>query len=196
MPLSRRELLARGATLALGGFALSVPEALLTLPSTAAAAALTPGNVEASFIAAVEAITTVAHTEAARWVIREFDRALPPAPNQVAVTSAVAALLDAQTVAAGYGPSFTSATPPQRRVVLGNMVKNSDATVRQIANQLIPFCAFGYWSDATLPPPAQPGGPTLARWAEVGFPGPSHGYLDTYTADGPPGFTPMTNFEP
>ena len=196
MLLSRRELLERGAKLAMGAVALSLPDVLYRTPWTALAAAQTPPTVEATFTAAVEAVTTAADGATARWVIREFDRALPPLPDRVAVTAAVAAILDARTVAEGYGPTFTTATPDQRREVLAKMVKDSDPAIRQVANQLIPFCAFGYWSDASMDQPSRPDGPKLARWGRVGFPGPSHGYLDSYTDGGPPGFDPMTDFEP
>ena len=194
--LSRRELIERGAKLALGAVAFTVPEVLYRTPWTALAAAQTAPTIEATFTAAVEAITTVADDATARWVIHEFDRALPPLPDKVAVTGAVSAILHARTVAEGYAPTFTTATPDQRRDVLAKMVKDTDPAIRQVANQLIPFCAFGYWCDATMEEPARPDGPTLKRWDRVGFPGPSHGYLRTYTDDGPPGFRPMTDFEP
>lgn len=196
LALSRRELLERGAKLAMGVAALSVPEVLYRAPWTSLAAAQTLPTIEATFTAAVEAITTDADGATARWVIGEFDRALPPLPDKVAVTAAVAAILDARTVAEGYAPTFATADPEQRRDVLAKMVKDTDPAIRQVANQLIPFCAFGYWCDATLDEPARPDGPTLERWDRVGFPGPSHGYLDTYTDDGPPGFQAMTDFEP
>ena len=196
LTLSRRQLLERGAKLALGTVALTVPEVLYRTPWTTLAAAQTPPHVEDTFTAAVEAITTDAHRPTAQWVIHEFDRALPPLPEKVVVTAAVTAILDARTVAEGYAPTFKMATPDQRRDVLAKMVKDSDPAIRQVANQLIPFCAFGYWSDATMDELARPGGPTPKRWDQVGFPGPSHGYLGTYTDDGPRGFQPMTDFEP
>lgn len=193
--LSRRQLLERGAKLALGAVAFTVPEVLYRTPWTTLAAAQTLPHVEDTFTAAVEAITTVADRPTAQWVIGEFDRALPPLPEKAAVTAAVTAILDARTVAEGYAPVFSMATPDQRRDVLAKMVRDTDPAIRQVANQLIPFCAFGYWCDATMDEPARPGGPTLQRWDEVGFPGPSHGYLDTYTEHGPRGFAAMTDFE-
>ncbi len=196
MTLSRRELFERGAKLALGAVAFTAPEVLYRTPWTALAAAQTPTHVEDTFTAAVEAITTDASRATARWVIHEFDRALPPLPEKVAVTAVVTAILDARAVAEGHAPTFVLATPAQRRDVLGDMVKDSDPAIRQVANQLIPFCAFGYWSDAVMAEPATPDGPTLPRWDRVGFPGPSHGYLDTYNDDGPHGFSAMTDFEP
>lgn len=195
LTLSRRALFERGAKLAAGAAAFTVPEVLYRAPWTALAAAQTAPTIEATFTAAVEAITTVADNATARWVIHEFDRALPPLPDKVVVTAAVAAILDARSIAE-HGVPFAVATPDQRRDVLGDMVKDSDPAIRQVANQLIPFCAFGYWCDATMDEPAHPDGPTLQRWDEVGFPGPSHGYLETYTDDGPPIFHPMTDFQP
>lgn len=192
---TRREMLGRGAKLAAGAVVLSVPEVLYRAPWTRLAAAQTLPTVEAAFVAAVEAIVGAPDGATAHWVMGEFDRALPPLPNRVAVTAAVAALLDARTLAAAYAPTFASASPEQRREVLAGMVKDAQPEIRQIANQLIPFCAFGYWSDATLDAPATPGGPTLQRWDDIGFPGPSHGYPDSYTDDGPPGFSPMRNFQ-
>ena len=194
--LSRRQLLERGAKLALGTVAFTVPEVLYRTPWTTLAAAQTPAHVEDTFTAAVEAVTTYTSRPTARWVIHEFDRALPPLPDEVAVTAAVTALLDARTVAEAYAPTYKMATADQRRDVLGDMVKDSEPAIRQVANQLIPFCAFGYWSDASMEQPSSPDGPTLARWDRVGFPGPSHGYLDTYRDGGPAGFRPMTDFEP
>ena len=195
LTLSRRELFELGAKVAAGAVVLTVPEVLYRAPWTAAAAAQTVSHVEDTFTAAVEAITTAASRPTAQWVIHEFDRALPPLPDQVAVTAAVTAILDARSMAE-YAVPFAIATPDQRRDVLGDMVKDSDPAIRQVANQLLPFCAFGYWCDATMDEPAQPGGPTLPRWDSVGFPGPSHGYLETYTDGGPANFRPMTDFEP
>ena len=196
LTLSRRELFEKGAKLALGATAFTVPEVLYRTPWTALAAAQTPAHVEDTFTSAVEAVTTYVSRATAQWIIHEFDRALPPLPEKVAVTAAVTALLDARTVAEAYAPMFKMATPDQRRDVLGDMVKDTEPAIRQIANQLIPFCAFGYWSDASMAEPSSPDGPTLPRWDRVGFPGPSHGYLDTYRDGGPPGLRPMTDFEP
>lgn len=194
--MSRRTLLRRGAALAAGMTLLSLPQSLYAAPWTGRAAAQTLPTTVETFTAAVEAITGAADEPTARWVIHEFDRALPPLPNQVAVTAAVAAVLDAQTVAGAHGPRFATVTPDQRRQVLRSMVLGDDPDMRQVANQILPFCAFGYWNDATLEEPAVPGGPRLARWDAAGFPGPSHGYADTYTDGGPAGFAPMTDFQP
>jgi hypothetical protein len=196
MQLTRRQLIARGAGLALGAVALQIPDALLRPPWARLARAQNLPTVEANFTAAVEAITSVADVDTARWIVREFDRALPPLPDRAAVSAIVSALLDAQTLAGGFGPVFALATVEQRQQVLAGMVKNDQPDVRQIANQIIPFAAFGYWSDATLGEPAHPGGPRPERWGAVGFPGPSHGYADTYTQDGPPGFAARTDFQP
>ncbi|MEX2290947.1 MAG: hypothetical protein WD794_11560 [Mycobacteriales bacterium] len=195
--LTRRALLRRGAALAaLGATALSLPEVLYRTPWTGLAAAQTLPTTLATFTAAVEAVTGVPDEPAAAWIIREFDRALPPLPEQVAVTAAVAAVLDAHTVAGAHGPRFAQVSPDDRRAVLRAMVLGSEPDMRQIANQLIPFCAFAYWTDATLDEPATPDGPRLDRWREVGFPGPSHGYADSYTQGGPSGFAAMTDAEP
>lgn len=194
--MSRRALLRRGAALALGAAALSMPETLYRAPWTRLAAAQTLPTTLATFTAAVEAVTGIVDEAAAAWIIHEFDRALPPLPEQVAVTAAVAAVLDAGTVAGGHGPLFAGASADQRRSVLREMVMGDDPDIRQIANQLIPFCAFATWNDATLPEPARPGGPGLARWDDIGFPGPSHGYADSYSEGGPEGFAPMTDFQP
>ena len=193
--LTRRALLARAATLAAGVAVLSLPDTLYRLPWTRLAAAQTPEHVEATFVAAVEAITTRPDLPTARWVIHEFDRALPPLPTEVAVTAAVTAVLDAHTVQKAYGPTFAGATPDQRRDVLASMVTSDQPDIRQIANQLLPFCAYGHWSDASMDKPATPEGPKLARWATIDYPGPSHSYLDTYRDAGPRGFRPMTTFE-
>jgi hypothetical protein len=195
MPFSRRELFTRGATLALGAVVLSMPEVLYRAPWTRLAAAQSVPTVEANFVAAVEAVTSVADEATARWILREFDRALPPLPDQVAVTAAVSAVLDVRTVAGGHAPTFAAADPDQRRLVLAAMVKDAEPDIRQIANQLIPFCAYGYWCDGTLEEPAHPGGPRPQRWEGIGFPGPSHGYADTFTQDGPPDFAAMTGFD-
>lgn len=195
--LTRRSLLRRGVALAaLGTAALSLPESLYRTPWTALAAAQTLPTTSDTFTAAVEAVTGVADESAAAWIIHEFDRALPPLPGQVVVTAAVAAVLDAHTVSGGHGPRFAQASPDDRRSVLRAMVVGSAPDIRQIANQLIPFCAFAYWTDATLDEPATPDGPGLKRWDDVGFPGPSHGYADSYTQGGPAGFAAMTDFEP
>jgi hypothetical protein len=195
MPLSRRELFAHGARLALGAVALSMPEVVYRAPWTRLAAAQTVPTVEANFTAAVEAVTDVADEATARWIIREFDRALPPLPDRVAVTAAVSAVLDTYTIAGGHAPTFFSASPEQRRQVLASLVKDPDPAIRQIANQLLPFCAYGYWCDGTLGETAVPGGARLERWEAIAYPGPSHGYAGTYQQGGPPGFAAMTDFE-
>jgi hypothetical protein len=195
--LTRRALLRRGAALAAVGTAvLTLPEVLYRSPWTGLAAAQTLPTTRDTFAAAVEAVTGAADGPAAEWIIHEFDRALPPLPGKIAVTAAVAAVLDARTVTGGHGPRFAQATPDRRRVVLREMVVGSEPDMRQVANQLIPFCAFAYWTDATLAEPATPDGPKLPRWADAGFPGPSHGYADSYTQGGPRGFRAMTDFEP
>jgi hypothetical protein len=195
--LTRRALLRRAAALAAVGTAvLTLPEVLYRSPWTGLAAAQTLPTTRDTFVAAVEAVTGAADGPTADWIIHEFDRALPPLPGKVVVTAAVAAVLDARTVSGGHGPRFAQATPDQRRAVLREMVVGEDPDMRQLANQLIPFCAFAYWSDATLDEPATPDGPKLPRWAEIGFPGPSHGYADSYTQGSPSGFAAMTDFEP
>jgi hypothetical protein len=70
------------------------------------------------------------------------------------------------------------------------MVKDPTPDIRQVANQILPFASFCYWSDATLDEPATPGGPRLAQWDEIAWPGPSHSFLDTYQDDGPKHFNP------
>ena len=194
--ITRRALLRRSAMIvALGGAALTLPDVLYRPPWVGRAAAQTLPTTSDTFTAAVEAVTGAADQAAAHWIIGEFDRALPPLPGKIAVTAAVAAVLDAKTVSGGHGPRFAHATPDQRRSVLRDMVLGDEPDIRQIANQLLPFCAFAYWTDATLDEPARPGGPRLDRWATIGFPGPSHGYAHTYTDGSPSGFAAMTDFQ-
>jgi hypothetical protein len=194
--VSRRAFLVRGAALAAGALALTVPEILYHPPWTARAAAQSLPTTLAAFTALVEAVDGEADEAAAAWIIDRFDKALAPLPERVAVTAAVAAVLDAQTLATGNGATFASADPDQRREVLGAMIKGDDPDMRQIANQVIPFAAFAYWTDATLGEAAQPAGARLPRWDAIGYRGPSHGYAETYTDGGPPGFAAMTDFEP
>jgi hypothetical protein len=192
---SRRELLAHGARLGLGAAALSLPAVFYAPPWTERAAAQTLPTVRMAFVALVEAVTTDPDERTAEWIIEGFDRALPPLPDRIAVSAAVTAILDVRTASGAHAPTFATATPDQRREVLEAMVKDADPDIRQLANQLIPFTAFAYCSDATLDEPAEPGGARLGRWDDIGFPGPSHSYLDTYTEGGPEGFSPMRNFE-
>ena len=188
--ITRRDFLAMsGKTVVAGGLVMSVPAILLDPLVQAAGAALQPGDVQATFTALVEAVTTVADAKSAAWIVTEFDKALPPLPNG-SPSAAVASVLDSYTVKGAYGPSFAEADPDARRQVLGDMVKDPQADIRQIANQILPFASFTHWSDATLDEPAVPGGPRLEQWDEVAWPGPSHSYLDTYQDDGPKRFHP------
>ncbi|HET7481726.1 MAG TPA: hypothetical protein VFK89_02580 [Actinomycetota bacterium] len=188
--ITRRDFLAMGGkTVVAGGLILTIPKALYDPRWRGAAAALAPSDVQATFTALVEAVTTVADEKAAAWIIAEFDKALPPLPEG-SPSSAVAAVLDSYTVKGGYGATFSSADPDARRSVLGDMVKDPTPDIRQIANQILPFASFTHWSDATLDAPATVGGPRLPQWDEVAWPGPAHSYLDTYRDGGPHRFHP------
>jgi hypothetical protein len=185
--ITRRNLLGLTAKAAAGAFVLSVPKALYESPWVDRAAAQTPPTVQATFTALVEAVTTVPDEATAAWIVAEFDKALPPLP-QGSPSAAVAAILDAYTVSGGHHVLFVQASPDQRRAVLEAMVTDDSPDIRQVANQAIPFASFAYWSDASLGEPAEPGGPRLPQWDEAGWPGPSHGYEDSYRDGSPPGF--------
>lgn len=199
--MTRRRFLALAGRAGAGGALLSVvPSILYREPWVSQAAAQTPPTVEATFVALVE---TVNGTEAgdpqaaaaARWIIAEFDTALPPLPEG-SPSAAVAALLDAYTVRGGSGPTFATAPTEGRIRALELMVKDPTPDVRQVANQILPFAGFAYWSDVALGAPAEVGGPRLPQWDVAGFPGPSHSYLDRYLEGHPPGFRPTDDFEP
>jgi hypothetical protein len=155
--ITRRDLLGLTAKAAAGAFVLSFPLSLYASPWAERAAAQTLPNVQATFTALVEAVTTVGDEATAAWIIAEFDTALPPLPGP-STSSAVAAVLDAYTVQGGHHLSFAGADPEQRRAVLEAMVKDDSPDIRQIANQVIPFASFAYWSDASLGEPAQRAG--------------------------------------
>lgn len=193
--MSRRALLGGAVKLAGGAFALSVPPALYEAPWAQDALGLNLPAVERTFVALIGAVNDADETDprtvaVARWVIAEFDKALPPLPDR-SVTAAVAAVLDGYTVKGGHGTTFADATPDARRGALGDMVKDSSADIRQIANQILPFASFAYWSDASLGRPSMPGD-TMPQWVEIGWSGPSHGHLHDFMNDWPndPGFKP------
>lgn len=185
--VTRREFLRLSGRAAAGAFLLQIPTALYRSPWVEAAAIQTPATVAAAFTALVEAVTTDADEATGAWIIGEFDRALPPLPAG-SPSAAVAAVLDAYTVAGGHGVAFALVDPDARREVLAALVHDDDPDIRQIGNQILPFAGFAYWSDATLTEPAEPNGDRLPRWDEIAWPGPSHSYLDIYEHDGPPGF--------
>jgi hypothetical protein len=185
--VTRREFLRLSGRTAAGAFLLQVPLALYRSPWLESAAAQTPPTVAAAFTALVEAVTTDADEETAAWIIGEFDRALPPLPDG-SPSAAVAAVLDAYTLAGAHGIAFALVSPEARREVLAALIHDDDPDIRQIGNQILPFAGFAYWSDATLPAPAEPDGDRLPRWDEIAWPGPTHSYLDIYEDDGPPGF--------
>ena len=193
--VNRREVLAAAVKLAGGALALSVPQALYESPWLERAQAQTPPTVERTFIALVAAVNDADEAEprtaaVAQWIIREFDRALPPLPDR-SVTAAVAAVLDAYALKGAYGPTFADAPREGRLNALGDMVKDEQPDIRQIANQVLPFASFAYWSDASLGRPSKPGD-TMPQWAEIGWSGPSHGHLEDFMRDWPqdPAFKP------
>lgn len=193
--VNRREVLAAAVKLAGGALALSVPQALYRSPWLELAQAQTLPTVQRTFVALVGAVNDADEADArtaavAAWIIREFDLALPPLPDR-SVTAAVAAVLDAYTVKGAYGPTFADAPREGRLNALGDMVKDEQPDIRQIANQILPFASFAYWSDASLGRPAKPGD-TMPQWTEIGWSGPSHGHLDDFMRDWPqdPAFKP------
>lgn len=178
-----------------GAFALSVPHALYRAPWAQLAQAQSVPTVEATFIALIAAVNDASETDprtadVARWVIREFDRALPPLPDR-SVTAAVAAVLDAYTLKGGYGATFQLADNAGRNNALGDMVKDPQPDIQQIANQVLPFASFAYWSDASMSRPSVPGD-SMPQWVEIGWSGPSHGHLGDFMNDWPqdPTFKP------
>lgn len=193
--INRRDVLAAGLKLAGGALALSVPQALYRSPWLELAQAQTLPTVERTFVALVAAVNDADQTaertaDVARWIIREFDRALPPLPDR-SVTAAVAAVLDAYTVKGAHGPTFADAPPQGRLDALGDMMKDEQADIRQIANQILPFASFAYWSDASMDRPSTPGD-TMPQWTEIGWSGPSHGHLEDFMDGWPqdPSFRP------
>lgn len=188
----------RRSFLGLVGRAAAGTAAITTVPAVLyeerwvrAAAAQTLPTVEATFIALIETVNDATGEEAAaacgRWVMTEFDKALPPLPEG-SPSAAVAAVLDAYTVQSGNGPTFATTTDDGRIAALEAMVKDPDPAIQQLANQVLPFASFSYWSDAALDEPARPGGQRLPHWDLAGFSGPSHGRLHTYTDGLPPDF--------
>lgn len=192
--IGRREFVSSASKVAVGAFALTLARVLERPGLLETAAAQTPGHVQATFVALVEAVTTDPDEATAAWIIGEFDAALPPLP-QGSPSSAVAALLDSYTVQGGHGATFASADPDARRSVLGDMVKDPSPDIQQVANQVIPFSSFAYWSEVGLDGPAKVGGKRLPQWRKIGFPGPSHGYLDDYRRGGPKGFRARRDFQ-
>lgn len=189
---TRRSFLGLVGRAAVGGAAIAtIPSVLYDEKWVAAAAAQTVPGVEATFIALVETVNHAHGEDAAaasgRWIVAEFDKALPPLPEG-SPSAAVAAVLDAYTVQTGNGPTFATTSDEGRIAALEAMVKDPEPAIRQIANQVLPFASFAYWSDAAIGDPAQPGGPRLPHWDTAGFSGPSHGRLDTYLQGLPPGF--------
>lgn len=199
MPLTRRSLLMSAGRAAMAGVALSVPGLLVDARWADAARAQTPPTVEADFVALVAAINGVPDDDddavtVARWIIAEFDKALPPLPTG-SPTAAVAAVLDAYALQAAQSPTFSAASTEGRHAALRAMVVDPDPAIRQVANQVLPFSSFGFWSDVPLGEIAVPGGPRPRQWDIAGYLGPSHGHADTYRDGSPPGFEPMRNFE-
>ncbi|MBW3620859.1 MAG: hypothetical protein KY461_11485 [Actinobacteria bacterium] len=197
--LSRRELLASTARTALAGVALSVPTLLTQARWATAASAQTSPTVTADFEAMVAAINGVPDDDpgvapVAAWIIAEFDKALPPLPNG-SPSAAVAAVLDAYALQAGGAPTFSTADTAGRHAALRAMVLDPDPSIRQLANQVLPFSSFAYWGDVVLGEPAVPGGPRPPQWDVAGYLGPSHGRLDTFQDGSPSGFAPMTDFD-
>lgn len=196
----------RRSFLGLVGRAAAGAAAITTIPSVLyeerwarAAAAQTAPNVEADFIALVGAVNGVPDdgdgvATVGRWILAEFDKALPPLPEG-APSAAVAAILDAYTVQTAGGPTFASASTEGRHAALEAMVKDPDPAIRQVANQVLPFAAFAYWSDVALGEPAVPDGPRPPQWDVAGYLGPSHGHADTYQDGSPEGFRPRRDFE-
>jgi hypothetical protein len=186
-PFTRRDFMASAGRVVAGGFALTLPRILTDPAIVRAAAARSTQTTQETFVALIEAVTTVPDEKTASWVIAEFDKALPPLPEG-SPSAAVATLLDARTVIGAHGATFATADPDARRAVLADMLKDPSADIRQVANQILPFSSFAYWSDATLEKPAKPGGKRLPQWKEIGFPGPSHSYLDSYRDGSPRSF--------
>lgn len=199
-PIARRDLLRSGGrAVALAGIAWSLPSLFADGRWAQEAAAQTPPTVEADFVALVAAINGLSDDAAgvvdvARWMITEFDKALPPLAAG-APSAAVAAVLDVYTVQTGGGAVFASADTAGRHAALEAMVKDPDPAIRQVANQVLPFASFAYWGDVTLGEPARPEGPRPAQWDVAGYLGPSHGHLPIYRDGSPEGFAPMTDFE-
>jgi len=188
LPISRRSFVALAGRSAAGGLILTVPQVLYRSPFVEAAKAQSVATVRDTFIALVEAVTTVPEEKVADWIIAEFDKALPPLPEG-SPSGAVAALLDIYTISGAHGPTFAQATPEARREVLEDMVKDPSPDIQQVANQILPFAGFAYYSDVALGEPATVGGPRLEHWDRIGWPGPSHGYRGSYRDDSPEGFS-------
>ncbi|MGH3442041.1 MAG: hypothetical protein ACRDUY_08350 [Nitriliruptorales bacterium] len=197
--ISRRQLLGFAGRAAAAGVLLQVPSVLYEDRWVRAAQAQTPPTVSADFVALVAAVNGVADDDEgvddiAAWIVAEFDKALPPLPRG-APSAAVAAILDAYTVRTGRGVTFSSASTEGRHAALEAMVKDPDPSIQQVANQVLPFAAFAYWSDVVLGEPAQPGGPRPPQWDVAGYLGPSHDRSDSYRDGSPPGFSPRRDFE-
>lgn len=192
--ITRREFLASTSKAAAGAIAISLARVLERPGLLEAAAAQTPGHVQQTFVALVEAVTTDPDETTAAWIVGEFDRALPPLPDG-SPSATVAALLDTYTVQGGHGPSFAASDPDARRAVLGDMVKDPSPDIRQVANQVIPFSSFAYWSEVDLGEPATVGGKRPPQWRKIRFPGPAHSYLKSYRRGGPDGFRARRDFE-
>lgn len=189
---SRRSFLGLVGRATAGAAAMTaIPSVLYEQRWVRAAAAQSPPDVEATFIALLETVNDATGEEAAatcgRWVMTEFDKALPPLPEG-SPSGAVAAILDAYTLQSGNGPTFATTSDDGRIAALEAMVKDPDPAIRQVANQVLPFAAFSYWSDVALDGPARPGGPRPPHWDLTGFSGPSHGRRGTYLDDLPPDF--------
>ncbi len=184
--MDRRTFLRLFGTASAGGTFLSVFPSVLYRPSwVESAAAQTPPTVSAAFVALVETVNDTGEDDAtvpvvAAWLVAEFDKALPPLPSG-SPSAAVAAILDAYAVQGGHGITFASSPPEGRRVVLEALVKDGDPAMRQLANQLLPFAGYAYWSDVALEEPAVPGGsrrrsrhrrddPALPRQLTAGLP--------------------------
>ena len=197
--LDRRELLGLVGKVAGVAALLQVPSVLYEDRWVRAASAQTPPTVQATFEALVAAVNGVADdaegvSAVASWIVAEFDKALPPLP-QGGPSGAVTAVLDAYTLQTAGGVTFATAPQEARLAALRAMVLDPDPSIRQIANQVLPFSSFAYWGDVVLGEPAVPGGPRPPQWDVAGYLGPSHGRTETYTDGSPEGFAPRADYE-
>jgi hypothetical protein len=143
------------------------------------------------FRAALRAVTGCDSPTLAEGLMGEFDRALP-LPSGSASTL-VASVVDGVSEAA-VGRPFADATVADQHDVLRRMLESDDALVREVANLVVPFSAFAYWSDAIrwqdastrVDDVADPS--ELPPWREIGFPGTSNGHLGTFRRGVPRGF--------
>jgi hypothetical protein len=142
------------------------------------------------FRAALRAVTGCDSHTLAEGLMGEFDRALP-LPSGSASTL-VASVVEGMSKATVGGP-FADASVVEQHDVFRRMLESDDALVREVANLVVPFCAFAYWSDAirwqepsTRVDDVDPS--ELPPWREIGFPGASNGHLGTFRRGVPRGF--------